>query len=58
MYWTIFILFCTVIMAIIGFLGIGNGPILTAQVIFYVLLISLVSCIIWESSKRKSKRPE
>lgn len=53
MYCSIFILFLTVVTGIMGFLGLGFGPIETAQVAFYILMVVLVVSCILESPRKK-----
>lgn len=55
MYATIFILFLAIITAIIGFLGLGDGPVVIAQFIFFGLFISLIVCYFLEKKTSKKK---
>lgn len=54
MIWTFLFLFLTVVAAILGFLGLGFGPIEPAKTIFYVLgVIAFISFLIERRKKRK-----
>ncbi len=53
MFWTIFLLFLTVVSAILGFLGLGFGQIEIAKMSFYVLLPLLLFAYFLERRKRR-----
>jgi uncharacterized membrane protein YtjA (UPF0391 family) len=55
MVWTIFLLFLTVVFAVLGFLGLGFGPIEPAETAFYVLGAFLVISFFMERPKKRKR---
>ncbi|MCZ4318363.1 DUF1328 domain-containing protein [Aequorivita viscosa] len=55
MFWTILLLFLAVVAAILGFLGLGFGPIEPAKIAFYVLGVFLVISFIMERRKKRKR---
>ncbi|AFL81908.1 hypothetical protein Aeqsu_2450 [Aequorivita sublithincola DSM 14238] len=55
MIWTILLLFLTIVAAVLGFLGLGFGPIEPAKIGFYILAAFLVISFFMER-RNKSKK--
>ncbi|MDC8000473.1 DUF1328 domain-containing protein [Aequorivita todarodis] len=55
MFWTILLFFLTVVAAILGFLGLGFGPIEPAKAAFYVLAALLVISFFMERRKKRKR---
>ncbi len=55
MLWTILLLFLTTVAAILGFLGLGFGPIELAKTIFYILAAFLVISFFMERRKKRKR---
>jgi len=55
MFWTIILLFLTVVAAVLGFLGLGFGPIEPAKTAFYFLGVLLVISFIMERHKKRKR---
>ncbi|MEH6765104.1 DUF1328 domain-containing protein [Aequorivita antarctica] len=55
MVWTILLLFLTVVVAVLGFLGLGFGPIEPAKTAFYVLGVFLVISFFMEGRKKRKR---
>jgi uncharacterized membrane protein YtjA (UPF0391 family) len=55
MIWTILLFFLTVVAAVLGFLGLGFGPIEPAKTAFYVLGVLLVIAFFLERRKKRKR---
>ncbi len=55
MYLTILLAFLSLVMGIIGFFGLGDGPIPTAIVIFFILLASTTISFFMSVGRRRKK---
>ncbi|HAV54870.1 MAG TPA: DUF1328 domain-containing protein [Aequorivita sp.] len=55
MIWTTLLLFLTVVACVLGFLGLGFGPIEPAKIIFFVLGTFLVISFFLEKRKKRKK---
>ncbi len=55
MYWSILILFFTIVTAVLGFLGLGEGPIEAAKIIFYILCFLLLISFVLEGRKKQRR---
>ncbi len=54
MYLTLLFAFLTLIMGIIGFFGLGDGPIYIARILFFCLIVvTTVSFFVTRGKKRK-----
>jgi|GEM_PF-2710729 len=53
-YLSIISLFLAVISAVVGFIGIGDGPITLLQFIFFGLIVLFIVSIIWGRIKKES----
>jgi uncharacterized membrane protein YtjA (UPF0391 family) len=55
MLWTILFLFLTVVAAVLGFLGLGFGPIEPAKTFFYVLGACLLISVFMQKRKKRKR---
>ncbi len=55
MLWTILFLFLAVVAAVLGFLGLGFGPIEPAKFAFYILGVLFVVSFFIERRKKRKK---
>tara|TARA_R110002020_G_scaffold47949_2_gene137111 strand:- start:9874 stop:10050 length:177 start_codon:yes stop_codon:yes gene_type:complete len=55
MLWTFLFLFLAVVAAVIGFLGLGFGPIEPAKIVFYVLGACLLISLITQKRKKRKR---
>ncbi|MEM0518895.1 MULTISPECIES: DUF1328 domain-containing protein [Aequorivita] len=55
MIWTYIFLFLAIVAAVLGFLGLGFGPIQSAKVAFYIITVFLVISFVMERRKKSKK---
>lgn len=55
MIWTYLFLFLVVVAAVLGFLGLGFGPIESAQIAFYVFGMCLLFSFVLEWRKKRKR---
>lgn len=55
MVWTIIFLFLAIVTAILGFLGLGFGPIEPAKIVFYIVAASFVISFFIERRKKQRR---
>ncbi|MAN60003.1 MAG: DUF1328 domain-containing protein [Flavobacteriaceae bacterium] len=53
LHWFATLIILAVVSAIIGFLGIGEGPVYMAQLIFYLLIILFILLVVRQQLKNR-----